>query len=420
MIFLVPAALLIATALLTLFAYVDRLYTEMGKFFLRGVEDNLEVFEKDVEPVLNMDRARAGLTFAFLSQVMILVLAVLCSYLVFGHKTFLWDKAIEALVLLLFVVIVFAHLIPHVLITRTRGDWVTPFTPLLRMASLLALPAIVVLSFSFTVSDLAKPQEEQRKASPAEEMEALMDKGEEHGLLEEEDRKLIQSVVEFGDKVVREVMTPRPKVVAVERNTTLDQLLHELEGTHHSRVPVYEGTLDNIIGIVYTPDLIQMTDEELQRTPVSERVREVPMVPETKPVADLLRELQKSNQRLAVVVDEYGAVAGVATIEDMVEEIVGEIGEEGDQLDALPQPDGSWIISGQAELDTLEKVAGKLPDSDGGSTTVAGLVNVLAGHVPKRGEHIEAGGLTFDVLESSETLVKRVKVARVNTQEEQE
>jgi putative hemolysin len=412
------AGLLFAAALLTLFAYVDRLYTEMGKFFLRGVQDNLEVFERDVEPTLKMDRGRAGLTFALLTQLMILILAVLAAYWALAHDGLQWDKAIARLALLLAAVLVFAHLIPHVLITRTRGDWLASFAALLRVASWAALPAVVVLSFSFSVSDLAKPEEEKHADSTAEEMEALMDKGEEHGLLEEEDRKLIQSVVEFGDKVVREVMTPRPNVLAVERNATLEELLHAIEDKHYSRVPVYDGTLDNIVGIVYTRELIQMTDQELKQTRAWERVREIPVVPETKPVTDLLRELQRGNQRMAVVVDEYGGVSGIATIEDLVEEIVGEIGDEGEPPDATPQADGSLVISGQAELDSLERHFGAMPQAEGDFTTVAGLVNTIAGRVPAKGEVIEADGLRFEVLEASETLVERLRVSRVAAKED--
>jgi len=414
MIVLITIGLVLATALLTLFAYIDRLYTEMGKFFLRDVEDNLDVFEKQIEPYLKMDRARAGLTFALLTQGMILLLALGGAYLVFRTEEVHWAEAGEALVLLAGAVLVFAHLVPHVLITRTRGEWIVPFRSLLRVGSWLAVPAVVALSFSFTVSDLATSQEEERPATPAEDIQALMDKGEEHGVLEKEDRKLIQSVVEFGDKIVRDVMTPRPKIVAVERETTLDGLLHAISETHYSRVPVFRESLDNIEGFVHTRDLIQLTDQELKQTHAWERLREVLIVPETKPVASLLRELQGKNQQMAIVIDEYGGVSGLATIEDMVEEIVGEIHDESEkQQDAAQQPDGSWIVSGQAPLDILEQAFGALPEHEGDSTTVAGLVNTLAGHVPQRGEVFEAGGLRFEVLESSETLVERLRVARI-------
>ncbi len=416
MTFLIVIGLLISTALLTLFAYVDRLYNEMGKFFLRGVEDNLDVFDREVEPYLKMDRGRAGLTFALLTQWMILVLSVGLAYIVFRREQVHWEEAGEALLLLAGGVLVFAHIIPHVLITRTAGTWIVPLRPLLRMGALAALPAVVALSFSFTVSDLATPEEEEREATPAEEIQALMDKGEEHGVLEHEDRKLIQSVVEFGDKVVKDVMTPRPKICAVEHDCTLEELLHAISETHYSRVPVYRETLDNIEGFVHTRDLIQLTDPELKQTHAWQRLRELVIVPETKRVTDLLRELQRKNLHMAIVIDEYGGVSGLATIEDLVEEIVGEIRDEGEHRedpDATPQADGSWLISGQATLDVLERAFGSIPEHDGGSTTLAGLVNTRAGHVPQKGEVIDADGLRFEVLDSSETLVERLRVSRV-------
>jgi CBS domain containing-hemolysin-like protein len=207
-------------------------------------------------------------------------------------------------------------------------------------------------------------------------------------------------------------MTPRPKIVAVDREATLDDLLRVLADKNFSRVPVYEGSLDNIIGVVSTRDLIQMTDQELKQTRAWERVREVPMVPETKPVPDLMRELQKSNQRMAIVVDEYGGVSGLATMEDLVEEIVGEIGEEGEKPEAAAQPDGSWIISGQAALDVLEREFGWTLPEGSDSTTVAGLVNTLAGHVPRPGEMVASDGLRFEVLAATDTLVSRLRVTR--------
>jgi CBS domain containing-hemolysin-like protein len=412
---MIPLLLLLVTVLLTLFAYVDRLYTEMGKFFLRGVEDNLEVFEKQVEPALKMDRGRAGLTFALLTQATILILAVLTAYLVFHQNRFAWEEVLEALFLLSAVVVVFAHLIPHVLITRTRGDWIVPFRPLLRVASWTAFPAVAALSFSFTVAELAKPKDEQFPATQAEEMEALMDKGEEHGLLEQDDRKLIQSVVDFGDKTVREVMTPRPNVVAVERRATLEELLHVIAEKHFSRVPIYLDTLDHIEGFIYTRDLLQLTDSEVRQIRCFERMRPVPVVPETKKVSDLLKELQQQNLHLAIVVDEYGSVAGLATIEDLVEEIVGEIRDESDkQQDAVLQADGSYIVSGHAAVDLLENLFGIPPEkaAAGDATTLAGLVNTLAGHVPQKGETLVAYGLRLEVLESSERLVERLRITR--------
>ncbi len=405
-------ALLVTTALLTLFAYVDRLYTEMGKFFLRGVQDNLEVFEKEVEPALKMDRARAGLTFELLTQTMILTQAVLTSYLVFRRESLLWREVAEAMALLVVAMVLFRHLIPHVLITRTAGDWIVPFRPLLRAASLVALPVVAMLSFSFTVADLGAGAGEPKAApTPAETMEALMDKGEEQGVLEKEDRKLIQSVVEFGDTTVREVMTPRPNIVAVERNATLEELLQAISEKPLSRVPVYDGSLDNIEGVVYTRDLIQLTDAQLRQIRAAERVRPVVLVPETKQVSDLLRELQKQNMHMAIVVDEHGGVAGLATIEDLVEEIVGEIRDESEKpQDVVRESERSYLVSGMVDVDILANLFGVRPDAGVDAATVAGLVIALAGHVPRTGEVIEGHGLRFEVLASSDLAVERLRV----------
>ena len=412
MILLVPVLFVLATALLTLFAYVDRLYSEMGKFFLRGVQDNLEVFEKEVEPALKMDRARAGLTFALLTHSMILVLAVLTGYVVFHHEAMVWGEVAESMAILLVIVVIFAHLIPHVLITRTRGDWVVSFRPLLRAATLAALPLVAALSFSFTVADLGSPASAEKKPpSPAESMEALMDKGEEHGLLEKEDRQLIQSVVDFGDKTVREVMTPRPNIVAVERNATLEELLQAIAEKHYSRVPVYDTTLDSIEGFVYTRDLIQLTDAEVKKIRAAERLRPVLEVPETKKVPELLRELQQKNLHMAVVVDEHGSVAGLATIEDLVEEIVGEIRDESEKQDVVKESDRSYLISGQVDVDVLNNLFGVRPDAGVDAATVAGLVITLAGRVPRPGEALEAHGLRFEVLASSDLAVERLRIS---------
>lgn len=404
-------------ALLTLYAYVDRLYTEMGKFYLRGVEDNLAVFEKQVEPTLKMDRARGGLTFAILNHAIVVLLSVLAAYVIFRDARASWQEVLEAVVLLLATVGLFAHLVPHVLITRTRGDWLVPLRPLLQVSSWMVMPVVGTLSFSFSVAELAQPEEKHAAPSPSKEIEALIDKGEEHGLLEKDDRKLIQSVVEFGDKTVRDVMIPRPKIVAIERNATLEELLHRISETHYSRVPVYKETLDNIEGFVYTRDLIQLTDAELRQIHCYERLRPVPVIPETKKVSDLFKELQQQNLHMAIVIDEYGAVAGLATIEDLLEEIVGEIRDESEkQQDVVLQPDGSYVVAGQTGVDVLENLFDAQPGATGDATTMAGLANSLAGHVPQQGEILEFQGLRMEVLKSSERLVEQVRISRAPVQ----
>ena len=413
MILLTAILIVLSIALLTLFAHVDRLYTEMGKFFLVGVEDNLEMFERKVEPSLKLDRARASLTFAVLTQMMILALAVLGGYLAFAGDTLSWGAVLQTVILLVATVVVFAHLVPYVLITRTNGEWLVRFSRLLRLSALLATPAVAVLSFSFSMAALGEPGAEQENSKSSEKnIEALIERGEETGLIEEGDRRLIQSVVEFGDKTVREAMTARPNIVAVEKNDTLEDLLRTIEAKHYSRVPVYSGSLDNVEGFVYTRELIQLEDWELQRIRAGERLRPVLFAPETKPAAELFREMQQQNIHMAVVIDEYGSVAGVATMEDLVEEIVGEIHDETETPgEVVADGDNCYLVAGHADIDRLEELFGVRPETPAEVATVAGLVNALAGHVPQPGEVFDHNGLRFEVLAANGLKVDRLRIS---------
>jgi putative hemolysin len=252
---------------------------------------------------------------------------------------------------------------------------------------------------------------EKQPEHPSEAVDALIEAGQEEGILEESDRDLIQSVVEFGDKRVREVMTPRPEIVAVPVSMTIAQLTELLDKYPYSRIPAYEGDIDHIVGILYAKDLLQVADVEAHTRTVRDLMRpEVYFVPETKLGSDLLREMQRDNARMAVVIDEYGGVAGLVTIEDLVEEIVGEIRDEHEKSEITKESDTSYIFNGNTDVDLLEKVLGVRPD-DKEATTIAGLVSELAGHIPKAGEVFEENGLRFEVLESTERRVDRVRVS---------
>src|SRR4029077_8482983 len=164
--------------------------------------------------------------------------------------------------------------------------------------------------------------------TPAENIEALISAGTEEGLIEEEDRKLIQSVVEFGDKVVREVMTPRPNIVAISADATLEQLRQLVITEQYSRIPVYEQNIDQVIGFIHVRDMFEIDEEHRANRTVRELVRPIMFVPETKPVNDLMRQMQQENSHMVILVDEYGNTAGLATMEDLLEVIIGEIRDE--------------------------------------------------------------------------------------------
>jgi CBS domain containing-hemolysin-like protein len=206
-------------------------------------------------------------------------------------------------------------------------------------------------------------------------------------------------------------MKPRPEIVAVPTNTTVEQFIELLRSKPFSRVPVFDGTIHNIVGIVYAQDVLQLPDSEARTRTVDTVMRtDVDFVPESKLGSDLLREMQKNNGRMAIVVDEYGGVAGLVTIEDLVEEIVGEIGDEHEKAQLIRENDHSYIVPGNMDVDRLDELFGVRFESKE-SSTVAGLVSELAGRIPVKGEVIEEDGLRFEILQSTVRRVERVRIS---------
>ena len=260
----------------------------------------------------------------------------------------------------------------------------------------------------------ARQQRNEEGPGPSGDIEALISAGEEEGIIEKDDRKLIESVVAFGDKTVREVMTPRPKIVAIEANRSLEDLRELVIHEQYSRIPVYEDTIDNIIGFVHVRDMFELDEADRQGRRVKELTRPIRFVPETKPVNDLLREMQQDGAHMAIVIDEYGNTAGLATMEDMVEEILGEIHDEHEpERDVLKQPDGSFVVSGSLDLDRLHDLLEFRPPEETESTTIGGLVTEWLGHVPHIGEVIERDGIRMEVLAGDELKVEQVRVSKV-------
>jgi CBS domain containing-hemolysin-like protein len=403
--------LLLLMGLLTLVSYVDRLYAEMGKFLSREFQENIEAYEERVEPRLHVSRERAALSMTVLTQLCMASIGVLIGYVLFMEKRWVVLDLVQAAVSLIFIIVIFHQLLPYLFFVRTKGEWLAKWAPVLRMLIYLSIPATLILSFGLSVASLTKEHGEKEAEHPSEAVDALIEAGQEEGILEESDRDLIQSVVEFGDKTVREVMTPRPEIVAVPLTTTVEQFTELLKKYPYSRIPVFEGSIDHIKGVVYAKDVLQVRDVEAHTKTVRDLMKtEVYFVPETKQGSELLREMQRDNARLAVVIDEYGGVAGLVTIEDLVEEIVGEIRDEHEKSEVVKESDTSYIFNGNTDVDLLEKLLGVRPEEKE-ATTIAGLVSELAGHIPKAGEVFEENGLRFEVLESTERRVDRVRVS---------
>ncbi len=407
----------------TLACYIDRLYSEMGKFLSRASQDNIDVWEQKIEPRLGYSRDKAALSAAVLAQ-----LSLGCIALVFGASLFdrasAWGRptpveVLQAVFSLVLVVVLASRFLPFVLFTRTRGDWVVRWRWLIKLLFAVILPVTLALSFLLSIAALAEApatkKTEEEDASEA--VDALIEAGEEEGILEESDRELVRSAVEFGDKIVREVMTPRPSIFAVAAEATLEEFLRMLEDHVYSRVPVYLGTLDHVTGIVFSHDLLQITDDDASRRTVASLERPAAFVPETKRVNELLREMQREKQHMRIVIDEYGGVAGLVTIEDLLEEIVGAITDEHEtesEIDAPLEEDcGVWIVPGTLEVDELQKLTGdfELHEDEYEATTVSGLVSEIAGRIPQAGEVVVAAGARFEVLASTDRRIERLRVS---------
>lgn len=408
----VAAALIVLLGLLTLVSYVDRVYQEIGKFLSREFQDNIDIFEHKVEPKLGVSRSRAALSMASLAQLTMGVVALLVGFAIFDVTVGVYD-ILQTLISLVLVVIIFNRFLPFVFFSRTRGEWLVRWVPLLRALIYLMMPITIVLGFLQSVASLTRHNTSEQPESSAEAVDALIEAGQEEGIIQEGDRDLIQSVVEFSGKTVREAMKPRPEMFAVPVDTTVERFVEMLRTKHYTRVPVYEGNIHNIKGIVYAQDVLQVPDSEASaRTLGTLMRREVYFVPESKLGSDLLREMQKKNIRMAIVVDEYGGVAGLVTIEDLVEEIVGEIRDEYEKPEIVREGERSYVVSGGMDVDRLDELFGVKPEGRE-SATIAGLVSELAGRIPRKGETIEEDGLRFEVVESTNRRVERVRITAV-------
>jgi putative hemolysin len=405
----------------TLASYISRVYSEFGKILTGEIEENLDAWEDLVEPQLGLTREHAGLCAAVLQQFALGLIAL-------GFGAVLFDRApllarptpaeiVQAVLVLVLVVVFCNQLLPTMLFNRTRGRWVAKFVWPIRLLLWLMTPITVFVRFFFSVASLAEEQATPEEET-ADDVEALLEAGEEEGILEESDRELVRSAVEFGDKLVREVMTPRPAIFAVPASITLEAFLVLLREHNFSRVPVYSSSIDNITGIAFAHDLLQISDAEARARTVASIQRPAVFVPETKRVYELLREMQREKQHMRIVIDEYGGVSGLVTIEDLLEEIVGEIHDEH-EVDAEPQrePGGVWLVPGSFPVDRLPDLFGESASlSDLGeayeATTLGGLVSEIEGRIPLAGEVVllESAGLRMEIVASTDRRVERLRV----------
>ncbi|MBE3124872.1 MAG: HlyC/CorC family transporter [Acidobacteria bacterium] len=368
----------------------------------------LENWDKAARAKILGDFEETRLAVEFLRILVILALVV------YGFIV-LSDSGLRPLWLFLAAVAVYGvclDLVPRLLVSVGKDVLLRAFLPAFPLVRFLASPLLVVSRNLLEREEQREEMEEDREASD-EEIETFIDEATEEGIIDKGEDELLRSVVEFGDTVVREVMTPRVNMVCIRKDATIDNLKDLIIKEKYSRIPVYKDRLDNMEGIVMAKDILEYSDEKHKGQPIEALIRPVAFIPESMPVAGLLREFQKDKQKLAIVVDEHGGVSGLVTMEDVVEEIVGEIQDEYDTEEAQITENGplDFTVSGATEVEELEELFDvELAEDD--FITVGGLITHDLGRLPYKGEILTIKGLLLEVLDIDQKKVKKLRIRK--------
>ncbi len=304
--------------------------------------------------------------------------------------------------------------LPRFLNVLNKKRILSLFLPSYRLAHFLAYPLLAITK----IKESEEEQEEFRETSD-EEIQTFIEEAQEEGIIETEERGLLKSVVEFGDTVVREIMTPRVDMAAIKSDTTIEKLRKLVIKEKRSRVPVYKDRVDNIEGIVNAKDLLEYADDKYKNDSIEPLIRPAYYVPESMKVSELLNELQKRKLKLAVVVDEHGGVSGLVTMEDLVEEIVGEIQDEYDreEIQIIEKGPSDYIVSGDAEVEEIEELF-DLEFAEDSYITIGGLITHHLGRLPEIGEKVKIKNLSLEILEVDQKTIKKLRIKKRSKGEE--
>lgn len=321
-----------------------------------------------------------------------------------------------ALVTTLFLVIPARQILPRILVQNQPEAYLLRLLPWFRLYFQAVQPLVRPMRQLIQWFRIEPERSLVPDSTPTEEesIQALIDVGEEAGIIEEDEGELIQSVIEFSDTAVREIMTQRPEIISVRASATVREASETMTRERHSRLPVFEQDSDDIVGFVFIRDVLDCLLNGRDQEPVRNIVRPAYFVPESKSIADLLEDMRKSAMQIALVIDEYGDVAGLVTIEDILEEIVGEIEDEDQQseeAEVLQETDGAWLVRGNTEIRKIELVTERELSGDDFQTVNGFIVSELE-RVPSTGEHFIVRGLEVEVLESDGRAIRRARLRK--------
>ena len=419
------AACLAILFVLVFLATVDMAFSQLSDLSLRRLSADSDDTGKNTYTFLRQileDRPRVRFALSSAIQFLLITFTVLVTMLILRWTQDRTRLLLYALLIGLLATVLFRQIVPRMIVRGNPEGWLLFFLPVVR--PLYALTARVTAP----IASLFSPRETQKLEATVtpdaaderdddEDIQALLEVGEAEGILEVEEREMIESMVEFAETRVGEIMTPRTEICAVPVESSVRAVRDLMVDQKYSRVPAYRESVDNIEGIIYVRDLLQVWAEGgREDQPIASILRDPFFVPETKSAAELLKTMQVDRVQLAIVVDEYGGVAGIVTVEDLIEEIVGEIEDEDTEqeeiIEIIEGEGGYFDVLGSTEVDKIERLFDGIELEDDDYTTIAGMVTSETGHVPKVGEVLAVRGLEIEVLRADEKKLALLRIRR--------
>ena len=425
----IAVALLILLAIVFL-ATIDMAFSQLSDVSLRRLTSDTVEDTRVNTPFMREilgDRPRFRFALSATIQILLIIFSVLVALIVYNFYQAKRELLIVSLLLALTFSLVFRQFIPRFITWRNPENkllfllrFVRPFY---RIMVLFADPFEYLLRDkepqkleNSIMPNLTQSEEEKEREDNADDRQALIEMGEAEGILEEKDRELLETMFEFTETKAGEIMTPRTEIVAVPLDSTVKAVRDLIIQEKVSRLPVYRESIDNIEGVIYVRDLLNAWSENNETQAIETLLRPAFFVPETKSVAELLKDIQLSRVQIAMVVDEYGGVAGLITVEDIVEEIVGEIEDEDEKEEIIEIIEGEnksfYDVLGSTEIGKIERIfALEIEDDD--FTTIAGLVTSEAGYVPLTGDKLEIRGLAVEILQADEKKITLLRLKKM-------
>ena len=412
---------------LVFLATVDMAFSQLSDLGLRRLSSDNDDPSKKIFAFLRQiidDRPRFRFGLSSAIQFLLITFTVLVTLVILRYTEDRTWLLLYALLIGLIATVLFRQIIPRLIVRGNPEQRLLFLLPIVR--PLYSITASVTAPFAslFAAKDQQKLEatatpDASDERDDDEDIQALLEVGEAEGILEEDEREMIESMVEFAETRVGEIMTPRTEICAVPVDATVRSVRDLIIEQKYSRLPAYRDSVDNIEGVIYVRDLLQVWAEGgREDQPIAPLLRMPYFVPETKSAADLLKTMQFDRVQLAIVVDEYGGVAGLVSDEDLIEEIVGEIEDEDTEqeeiIEIIQGEDGGYFdVLGSTEIDKIERLFEEEIDlEDDDYSTIAGLVTSEVGHVPKAGETLIIRGLNIEVLQADEKKLTLLRLRR--------